>query len=84
MWFKHGKKGKEKSSLTPPEGMTAADIATQSSIYTGETLIGFWTRKPGVFCRPWWYEMRQILLHFIKHMGTNRHVGIDKKIPIHI
>lgn len=47
MWFKFGKKGKEKSSLTPPEGMTAADIATQSSICTGETLIGFLDSKTG-------------------------------------
>ena len=47
MWFEFGKKGKEKSSLSPPAGMTAADIATQSSICTGEMLIGFLDSKNG-------------------------------------
>lgn len=47
MWFKFGKKGREKSSLTPPAGMTVADIATQSSICTGEMLIGFLDSKNG-------------------------------------
>lgn len=47
MWFEFGKKGKEKNSLTPPAGMTAADIATQSSICTGEMLIGFLDSKNG-------------------------------------
>lgn len=45
MWFKHGKKEKPKQPLKPPTGMTAADIKTQSSICTGETLIGFWDSK---------------------------------------
>lgn len=42
MWFDHWKKQGKKAALTPPDGMTAADIRTQSSICTGETLIGFW------------------------------------------
>lgn len=32
---------KKKSLLTPPPGMGRENIATQSSICTGETLIGF-------------------------------------------
>lgn len=32
---------KKKSLLTPPLGMGRKDIATQSSICTGETLVGF-------------------------------------------
>lgn len=28
--------------LEPPAGMTVDDVKTQSSICTGETLIGFW------------------------------------------
>lgn len=31
--------------LTPPQGLGEKDIATESSICTGETLIGF--REPG-------------------------------------
>lgn len=33
--------------LTPPEGCTAQDIKTQSSICTGETLIGFQNKHTG-------------------------------------
>lgn len=47
MWFKHKKKEKKNNLLTPPMGMTAADITTQSSICTGETLIGFLDSKTG-------------------------------------
>lgn len=38
MWFKHTKR---KTLLQPPPGLGEKDIATQSSICTGETLIGF-------------------------------------------
>lgn len=40
MWFDRWKKRKQ-AVQTPPDGMTKADIATQSSTCTGETLIGF-------------------------------------------
>ena len=36
---------KTSSVLQPPQGLGPADIATQSSICTGETIIGF--RQPG-------------------------------------
>lgn len=34
-------------ALTPPAGYGAADIKTQSSVCTGETLIGFADHKTG-------------------------------------
>lgn len=37
MWFHK----KEPERQTPPEGLGVRDIATESSICTGETLIGF-------------------------------------------
>lgn len=40
MWFERFKK-KEQAPLTPPPGMGRENIATQSSICTGETLVGF-------------------------------------------
>lgn len=46
MWFKRRQKGKT-VYLTPPAGMAEANIKTQSSICTGETLIGFWDPKTG-------------------------------------
>lgn len=42
MFFNHRKSG---TVLQPPQGLGPADIATQSSICTGETIIGF--RQPG-------------------------------------
>lgn len=36
---------KPRTVQTPPQGLGRADIATQSSICTGETIIGF--RQPG-------------------------------------
>lgn len=42
MFFNRHKTG---SVLRPPQGLGPADIATQSSICTGETIIGF--RQPG-------------------------------------
>ena len=47
MWFARWKGRKQKNHLTPPAGRTAADIRTQSSICTGETLIGFLDPKTG-------------------------------------
>lgn len=41
MFFRHRKSGKK----LPPEGMSAADIQKQSSICTGETVIGFYDPK---------------------------------------
>ncbi len=41
MFFRHRKNGKK----LPPEGMSAADIQKQSSICTGETVIGFYDPK---------------------------------------
>lgn len=41
MWFKKNRI----QTLTPPEGLGRAQIATESSICTGETIIGF--RDPG-------------------------------------
>lgn len=41
MFFRHRKNGKK----LPPEGMRAADIQKQSSICTGETVIGFYDPK---------------------------------------
>ena len=41
MFFRHIKNGKK----LPPEGMSAADIQKQSSICTGETVIGFYDPK---------------------------------------
>lgn len=38
MWFKHTKR---KNPVQPPPGLGEKDIATRSSICTGETLIGF-------------------------------------------
>lgn len=38
---------KKPAPLIPPAGYCAADIATQSSICTGETLIGFLERGTG-------------------------------------
>lgn len=46
--------------------------------------MAFGTQKPDAYCKLWWYEMKQILLRFIVHTATDHHVGIDKKIPIHI
>ena len=45
MFFNHRKTC---AALQPPPGLGPADIATQSSICTGETIIGF--RQTG-FCR---------------------------------
>ena len=42
MFFNHRKTC---AALQPPPGLGPADIATQSSICTGETIIGF--RQPG-------------------------------------
>lgn len=42
MFFNHRKTC---ATLQPPPGLGPADIATQSSICTGETIIGF--RQPG-------------------------------------
>ena len=36
---------KTSTALQPPQGLGPADIVTQSSICTGETIIGF--RQPG-------------------------------------
>ena len=41
MWFKK----KQLQTLPPPEGLGRAQIAVESSICTGETIIGF--RDPG-------------------------------------
>lgn len=41
MFFRHRKNGKK----FPPEGMRVADIQKQSSICTGETVIGFYDPK---------------------------------------
>lgn len=41
------KRKRNQTLLTPPTGMTLADIKTQSSICTGETLIGFWDSHTG-------------------------------------
>ena len=43
MWWGFFKKRK-KARLQPPPGLGEKDIATQSSVCTGETLIGF--RQP--------------------------------------
>lgn len=36
---------RKRPNLTPPQGLGMADVQTESSICTGETLIGF--RAPG-------------------------------------
>ena len=46
MWLDRWKKQKTEKK-TPPDGMTESDISTQSSICTGETLIGFLDAKTG-------------------------------------
>lgn len=46
MWLDRWKKQKTENK-TPPDGMTESDISTQSSICTGETLIGFLDAKTG-------------------------------------
>lgn len=38
---------RRQKTLPPPEGCTAGDIKTQSSICTGETIIGFQDRRTG-------------------------------------
>nr|WP_317398927.1 hypothetical protein [uncultured Gemmiger sp.] len=38
---------RKKEIQTPPQGMGIADIQRQSSICTGETVIGFWEPKSG-------------------------------------
>ena len=38
---------KKKSLRTPPSGMGRDDIATQSSICTGETMVGFLDKSTG-------------------------------------
>ena len=43
MFFKRPKP----AVLTPPPGMGPKDIRKQSSICTGETVIGFWDAKTG-------------------------------------
>ncbi|EFB75684.1 hypothetical protein SUBVAR_05458 [Subdoligranulum variabile DSM 15176] len=45
-WNYWRKKGKTPRRM-PPAGMTADDIRTQSSVCTGETMIGFWDSHTG-------------------------------------
>lgn len=47
MFLNWWKRNRAQPRLTPPEGMTSADIKTQSSVCTGETLIGFWNPDTG-------------------------------------
>ena len=42
---------KEKQNLIPPEGMGRGDVRTESSICTGETLIGFYDAASGQLLR---------------------------------
>lgn len=39
--FFHKRSGASAGTLTPPDGMGRENIATESSVCTGETLIGF-------------------------------------------
>lgn len=47
MWFDCLKKHRSAVILTPPQGLGRENITTQSSICTGETLIGFLDTKTG-------------------------------------
>lgn len=51
MWCKYWKRKKEEPPQIPPPGMGAENIATQSSICTGETMIGFLDSRTGHLLR---------------------------------
>lgn len=42
---------KEKQLLTPPQGLGREDVRTESSICTGETLVGFYDAASGKLLR---------------------------------
>lgn len=50
MWFERWKR-KKASAQIPPPGMGPEDITTQSSICTGETMIGFLDPRTGHLLR---------------------------------
>lgn len=47
MWFDSLKRRRQPAVLTPPQGLGRENIASQSSICTGETLIGFLDPQTG-------------------------------------
>lgn len=69
MWFARRKKRKDQSRLTPPAGRTAADIRTQSSICTGETLIGFLDPQSGNLQQAVVIRSRQDMEAFYRSYG---------------
>ena len=79
MWRGFFKKRK-KPLLQPPPGLGEKDIATQSSVCTGETLIGFRQRRPGSCCRLLWSAVKPTARRFTVRTVTNRHVRIYKSM----
>lgn len=81
MRFDNWKKRKQEIQI-PPDGMTQADIATQSSICTGETLIGFLDPHTGRLLQAVVVREAEDVVAFYRKYGYEPPVGIDKKTPI--